>query len=264
METRFYLESDEKLKIRIRAHTLYATNNIEDYLLRMIGSCEGCRLLEIGCGNGNFFPTYSLALRERGLIIGFDVNTDLLVQARRTATNLSTRTVLIPWDFDAHPYPLLDKELDLVIAPFSAYYSKDVPSWIDDTLRIIKTGGRLLLLGPTRENAKELYDLNAELYGVRSMPELDEASKKLHTCFLPYLWNECRNTTVETHIINRKIEFPNAKEFADYYLATWLFEKTRDRTDKQVTLQNVIDSIEALGTLTLSKQVICIEAKKAD
>ncbi len=262
MGTQFYLETGEKLNIRIRAHTLYATNNIEDYLLRTIEGCEGCRLLEIGCGNGNFFPTYSLALRETGLIIGFDVNTDLLVQARRTATNLGTPAVLIPWDFDVHPYPLLDEELDLVIAPFSAYYSRDVPSWIDDTLRIIKTGGRLLLLGPTRENARELHDLNAELYGVRSMPELDEASEKLHTCFLPYLRNECGNTTVGTHTINRQIEFPSAKEFADYYLATWLFEKTRDRMGKQVTFQDVIESIESLGTLTLSKQVICIEARK--
>src|ERR1700730_8617925 len=95
-----YLETAEKLKIRIHAHTAYANFQLEDWLSEWLSNTDGCRLLEMGCGDGNFFPTYAQVLGERGFIIGCDINHDLLRKAREASRELATSAIIVPWNFD--------------------------------------------------------------------------------------------------------------------------------------------------------------------
>ena len=60
--------------------------------------------------------------------------------------------MILPWNFDVHPYPLLDEEVDVLTTPFCAYYTSNVSGWIEDSLRVVKKSGKLLLLGPTKDN----------------------------------------------------------------------------------------------------------------
>ncbi|UCC44072.1 MAG: class I SAM-dependent methyltransferase [Candidatus Zixiibacteriota bacterium] len=255
-----YLETEEKLKIRIRAHTAYASVRLEDWLSDWLGKAYGCRLLEIGCGDGNFFPTYAQSLGHDGLITGFDINLELLHKARAVAEHIETPTIVFAWDFDVHPYPLLDEEVDILIAPFSAYYTNDVSGWVDDSLRVTKKKGRLLLLGPTRDNAHELYELNETVTGIGTVPETDETSTKLEDTFLPEL-QERLSGRVKTIILDRNIVFPDAESFAEYYFATWLYEKTLERLKKPVEFESVLRAAQRTS-LKLSKRIVCIEARK--
>lgn len=256
-----YIETQEKLDIRIRAHTKYANFQLEDWILNWIGNAKGCRLFELGCGDGNFFPTYAQAIGTKGLIIGFDINQDLLIKAREIASPLKTTTILLHWDFDNHPYPLLDEEVDILIAPFSAYYTKEVTKWINDGLRVLKTGGRFLLFGPTKDNAKELYELNEVVTGIKSVPETNETSTKLEIAFLPELQKRLGNEQVNRTILDRKIIFPSPEDFARYYFATWLHERTREKIGKCIEFEAVARAAKRT-TMTLSKRIICIEACK--
>lgn len=255
-----YTETEERLKIRIRAHTAYANFTLDDWLSGWLGKPNGCRLLEIGCGDGNFFPTYAQALGKSGLIIAFDINRNLLQEARTSAERLDTPTIVFPWDFDVHPYPLLDKEVDILIAPFSAYYTNDVSRWLEDSLRVVKKGGRLLLLGPARDNAQELYELNEMVTGIKSVPETDETSAKLEEAFLPQL-QERLSGAVQATILDRHIIFPSPEEFTRYYFATWLYEKTQERMASPVEFESVLKAAQKTS-LKLSKRTVCIEAYK--
>jgi len=255
-----YLETEEKLKIRIQAHTAFANLKLEDWFLGRLQDFYGCRLLEIGCGDGNFFPTYSQVLGQSGLIIGFDKNQNLLLDAREIGRRLITPTIIFHWDFEHHPYPLLDEEVDVLIASFSAYYTKDVSGWIEDGLRVIKKGGRLFLLGPTKDNAKELYELNEMVTGIKSVPETDETTKKLEEAFLPELQKRLGDQVRKT-ILDREILFPSPEEFARYYFATWLYEKTQEKIEKPITFESVHEAAQRTSS-KLNKQIICIEASK--
>jgi ubiquinone/menaquinone biosynthesis C-methylase UbiE len=255
-----YLETEEKLKIRIHAHTEYANFKLEDWLSNWLGDAEGCRLVEIGCGDGNFFPIYEQALGKNGLIIGLDINRELLNKARSIGRKLTTPTIVLAWDFNQHPYPLLDNETDILTAPFSAYYSEDPVSWVEDTLRVVKNGGRLILLGPTKNNAQELYDLNKAVTGIRSIPETDETSAKLEEHFLPELQKRLGDQVKKT-ILDRQIVFPSPEEFAQYYFATWLYEKTQEKIKETIEFESVIGALKGTS-LKLNKEVICIEAVK--
>ena len=55
----YYVETEDKLKVRIHAHTVYANFQLEDWLSEWLSNADGYRLLEMGCGDGNFLLTYA-------------------------------------------------------------------------------------------------------------------------------------------------------------------------------------------------------------
>ena len=255
-----YVETESKLRIRIRAHKEFANLDLEGWIARWLGPAEGKRLLELGCGDGNFFSTYAQALGPAGQIIGFDVSPELLNLARRRGMEVPTPVLVMKWNFDHHPFPLLDQEVDFVVAPYSAYYTTNVNSWIEEAFRLLKGSGRILLLGPTVDNAKELYDLNELVSGVRSIEEIDKAGSRLEREFLPALKAHA-GCEVRSSLLDRRIEFPSPEEFAGYYFATWLFEKTQQQVGKKIELEAVIAGARKVG-LSLNKQITCIEVLK--
>jgi len=254
-----YSETHEKLKVRIRAHTEYANFKLQDWLLNWLGNAKGCRLLDIGCGDGSYFLIYEKALGSDGLIIGLDINQDLLTKAREIGIQLRTPTIVLPWDFDNHPYPLLDKEVDLCVALFSAYYAKDVPAWVEDSLRVVKKGGRMLLVGPTEDNARELYELNEIITGIKSVAETDYTTAQLKGAFLPELQRRLGDR-VRERTLDSQIIFPSPEEFAKYYFATWLYEITQKKVGKAIQFEAVVKAIKKTS-MRLSKRMISIEAQ---
>jgi ubiquinone/menaquinone biosynthesis C-methylase UbiE len=255
-----FKETEEKLKIRIRAHTDYANFALEDWIGNWLGEVQGQCLLEVGCGDGNFFEAYSSRLGQQGLIIGMDKGKDLLHKAREKTASLRTSSVLIPWDYDDHPWPILDEQADVSTAPYSAYYTADAEAWVEEALRVTRKGGRLLLLGPTEENARELYALNEIVSGTKTVPETDEVTDKLERAFFPALEERLGERASKT-ILDRRILFPTPVEFARYYLATMLYDRTASRLNREVSLD---EATEAAGrtSLELNKQIVCIEAVK--
>jgi ubiquinone/menaquinone biosynthesis C-methylase UbiE len=257
----FYLETSEKLSVRIQAHTQFTNLQLEDWFAAELRGAAGKHLLEIGCGDGNFFPTYSNVLGPQGEIVGLDVNADLIERARKTGQALGTPTTVQTWDFDHHPFPVEPASMDFVLAPFSAYYTKDATAWIDDALRVLAPGGRLILLGPTKENAEELYQLNELVTGIASVAETDTVSGRLEAEFLPILQGH-PELQVESLIIERDIEFPTSDAFARYYFATWLNEKTQQRTGRAPGFEEVVHAVDRIGR-RLNKKVACIKASKS-
>jgi len=55
----YYVETEDKLKVRIHAHTVYANLQLQDWLSEWLSNADGYRLLEMGCGDGNFLLTYA-------------------------------------------------------------------------------------------------------------------------------------------------------------------------------------------------------------
>lgn len=257
----YYRETSEKLQIRIQAHTQFTNRKLEDWFLEQLSTAHGRRLLEIGCGDGNYFPTYSHALGKQGQITGFDMSPELIRKAAMRAAACETPIRVIEWNFDKHPYPFADGEMDYVVAPFSAYYTKDVPAWVADGLRVLTHGGQMLLLGPTRDNSRELYELNKLVTGVSHVPETDDTSNKMESAFLPALmaYSELQMNQI---IIEREIVFPTATDFARYYFATGLYETTTEKTGRHVNLAQVVEAVQQVG-LRLNKKIICLKASKA-
>jgi ubiquinone/menaquinone biosynthesis C-methylase UbiE len=255
-----YQETERNLQTRIRAHKEYANFTLEDWLQDWLGDVSGQRLLEVGCGDGNFFATYAQALGPGGMILGLDLGPDLLYKAREKARALPTPVLVFPWNYDHHPWPFLDEEMDIIIAPFSAYYTRDVSAWVEEALRVASRRSRLLLLGPTQDNARELYEFNEHLTGIKTVPETDSTTGKLEEYILPELRHRLGGGVART-ILDRQLIFPSVAEFARYYQATLLYDRTCRALGRTIPFEEVMAAASQTN-LRLSKQIICITALK--
>jgi SAM-dependent methyltransferase len=252
-----YSETDERLAVRIRAHTEYTNLQLEDWLRARLGVKAGGRVLDIACGNGNFFPVYSACVGEKGLLVGVDVSDSLLAAARRKASQLACPALILRHDFN-NPLPFLDAEFDFSLCLFAAYYAKDPQAWLDEVLRVTRAEGAICLLGPTEDNARELYELNEALTGVGQIEDTDFTTARLTDEFLPALRARL-GSRVRTEIIDRRIQFPSAVEFARYYLATWLYERTAERVGRSYSLADVEAKVHSHS---LSKRVVALMAQR--
>ncbi len=251
-----YAETDSRLAVRIRAHTEFANFQLEDWLADQMDVPPGGRVLDVACGNGNFFPIYSSKVGPKGLVVGFDVSDSLLAAAQQRAAELETPCLVYKWNFD-NPLPLLDRDFHCTLCMFAAYYAKDAQVWVDEVLRVTRPGGQLLVLGPADDNAVELYDLNRAVTGIKEVEETDFTTRRLTQEFLPALRKRLGNRA-SSEILDRKIVFPSPCEFARYYLATWLYEKTAERLEREFSVEEVESKV---STCTLSKRVVVLCAR---
>jgi SAM-dependent methyltransferase len=252
-----YAETDKRLAVRIRAHTHFANFQLEDWLADRLRLSAGSRVVDIACGDGNFFPVYAARIGGGGLIVGTDLSDSLLAAARRRLGGLAPRGLILKWNFD-NAYPFLDGEFDCTLCLFAAYYARDARAWVDEAVRVTWPGGQILLIGPADDNAAELYDLNDAVTGTRTVRETDFTTGRLEREFVPALRARL-DGEVHCEILDRKIVFPSPREFADYYLATWLYEKMAEGLGRQFDPEHIESRVR---TCTLSKRVVVVEARR--
>lgn len=225
-----YNEKRDCLSIRIEAHKKYSNFSLDDWLSRNLSIKEGQSLLDIGCGDGNFFGLYGGKLGRGGLVVGIDQSDELLEKASKRETAAST--LLLKWSMN-DTMPFVPSSFNAVISTFAIYYVDDVSRILGDIKRVLRDGGEMLLIGPTDANAKELYDFNELVFGIKRDEKIGIRTNRLQTEFAPAAQGVFKNCRIET--IPSKIQFPSQDEFIRYYKATLLFEESLKKTFRAVT-----------------------------
>ncbi|MBF0330173.1 MAG: class I SAM-dependent methyltransferase [Nitrospirae bacterium] len=216
-----YKESRSALDIRIQAHRNYSSFSLEEWINRSLPLKPGDVVMDIGCGNGNLFPSYEKKLGSTGVIVGMDQSEDLLQKA--ASREGASPKVLLRWDMNEN-LPFIDASFDMVISSFAIYYVDDVKRIVNQIKRLLKDGGSVFLIGPTDRNAAELYDFNKKIFGFGRDEKINRRTNRLEMEFLPAL--EEILGAVKSEIIPSKLVFPNREEFVRYYLATLLYEES--------------------------------------
>jgi SAM-dependent methyltransferase len=118
-------------------------------LRKALGGAPGHRLADIGGGTGN----YALALRREGWgpVV---VDRSLEMLARAAAKGLETVAA------DAQRLPFDDATFDAAMMISMLHHVEDRGAALDEARRILKPGGRLVLMGFTGEDAGTLWILD--------------------------------------------------------------------------------------------------------
>jgi len=100
-------------------------------------------VLDIGCGVG--FLTHEMALQvgKSGKVIGLDKNPEMISHARKRCEGLQQAEFS---KGDAGKLPVDDQTLDAVSCTQVLLYVKDVPNVLAEMQRILKPGGRLVIV----------------------------------------------------------------------------------------------------------------------
>jgi SAM-dependent methyltransferase len=126
-----------------------ASPSVVGPLLAALEGTSGRRLADIGGGTGN----YSLALKREGWApVVVDRSPEML--ARASAKGLETV------EADAQRLPLDDGAFDAVMMISMLHHVEDRPAALAEARRILRPGGRLILMGFTREDSATLWILD--------------------------------------------------------------------------------------------------------
>ncbi|HTY12754.1 MAG TPA: methyltransferase domain-containing protein [Candidatus Omnitrophota bacterium] len=102
------------------------------------------RLLEIGAGNGNFFPRF-FEINDNLVVHAIDHSDTMCAEAERRNRELVDRGRLIIKCADALQMDIADDYFDKVLSINTIYFWPSVEKQLKEVRRVLRTGGQLLL-----------------------------------------------------------------------------------------------------------------------
>lgn len=127
---------------RWRASKLGAiTERLERRLiLELVGDVGNCRVLDVGCGDGEF----ALELARRGAsVVGIDSSSEMIEAARRRAKTHEADIVFQQAEARQLPFP--DGQFDVVTAITILCFVEDAEPVFREIARVIRPGGRFVI-----------------------------------------------------------------------------------------------------------------------
>ena len=112
----------------------------------------GDTVLDLACGTGLNFPHIVERIGPEGRIVGVDLTRAMLVRARRRLARGGWRNVALV-EGDAASLPLASESCEAVLCSYGMVIIPDYRGAIREAVRVLKPGGRLVLLEPKRGSA---------------------------------------------------------------------------------------------------------------
>jgi len=113
------------------------------YLIERANPQPGERVLDIACGTGIVARNVAPRVGSQGLVVGLDVNPDMISMARAAAER---DHVAIEWHISpAEQLPFPDENFDLVFCQFGLMFFTDRHVALKEMHRVLKKGGGLVL-----------------------------------------------------------------------------------------------------------------------
>jgi SAM-dependent methyltransferase len=256
MQDLSYKEKQDHLATRIRAHKEFANFDIDEWIARFLARRPRKTIFDLACGNGNHLQLYLDCVGSGGRVVGIDREASLVDEARRRysgAPNLDLRV----GSMDA-TLPFSAETFDTSFSNFAIYNASDPAFTLRELRRTLRPGGELVLIGPTINNAREIYEFNERLTGTAIDQVTLIRTDRLRREIAPIAREVFGDVTEE--VINAHLAFPNSDEFLRYYMATMLYEEGAEKQGKTVAEMRAAFGKE--GRFILSKEMLAVVARK--
>ncbi|MGL4859829.1 MAG: bifunctional demethylmenaquinone methyltransferase/2-methoxy-6-polyprenyl-1,4-benzoquinol methylase UbiE [Enterobacteriaceae bacterium] len=138
------------------------------------GVRRGQRVLDLAGGTGDLTARFSRLLGDQGEVVLADINDSMLKVGRDKLRDLGVAGNVSYVQANAEKLPFPDDSFDCVIISFGLRNVTDKESALRSMYRVLKPGGRLLVLEfskPLLEPLNKLYDA----YSFHVLPKLGEA-----------------------------------------------------------------------------------------
>jgi ubiquinone/menaquinone biosynthesis C-methylase UbiE len=251
-----YAENLDKLQIRIRAHKEFANFDVATWIDAFCARAPRRRILDLACGSGNHLRMYAGHVGLGGRVVGIDIEPGLVEAAREGHRDLPQVEAVKGSMNDPLPFP--DASFDLVISSFAVYYAADPRATLEEIRRVLQPGGQVALIGPTRNNALEMYEYNGRLTGVAIEEVTLVLTDRLRQEVLPIVRELFDDATDE--VLNSFLTFPNGDEFLAYFESTMVYEETAKK--RGVTREQMRAALPPGDRPVVSKEMLAIVATK--
>ncbi|HOP12057.1 MAG TPA: class I SAM-dependent methyltransferase [Oscillospiraceae bacterium] len=136
---RQYADS-KNLSVRAALHQKYSTNPVSfhDWLFEHYHFFDGCRILELGCGTGDFWTARIDRLPKNTELILSDYSEGMLMTVREKFSDHKNITIR---QIDIQDIPFADETYNFVIANHMLYHVPDLSKGLSEVRRVLKPGG---------------------------------------------------------------------------------------------------------------------------
>lgn len=221
-----YLKNEQyrdasNLYARINIHVRYSTNSYGWFIwvLDQLEVPQNARLLELGCGPGEFWRANLGRIPQDWDITLSDFSSGMLNQARANLSEMSPLPCFEVIDAQSIPYP--DMHFDAVIANHMLYHVPDRSQALREIRRVIKPGGTFYATTVSRRHMAELsalinrFDpsLTFDMSGMTASFSLETAPAQVATYFREIRLRRYPDT----------LRITDAEPLVDYILSTTAF-----------------------------------------
>ena len=150
------------ISIRIRLHSLYSENKEKwfPWIFRQCSIKSGQSILEVGCGNGDFWQENYGRLPKKLKVVLSDNSEGVLKEIKTRFSDTDKRFSFKLMDMESISVP--DSSVDIVIANHVLFYASDIQKTLKEIKRVLKPNGLLI----------------CSTYGPKHMKEISELAKK--------------------------------------------------------------------------------------
>lgn len=150
------------------------STSLAEVLVREAQISEGAYVLDVGTGTGNVALAAARVVGPRGWVVGIDLSTGMLAQARRKVENLPVEFR----EMDAEALQFPDATFDAVVGGFFIAWLTDIVRGMREIYRVLRPGGRVALSTFSQETFQPLNEMTwarMEQYGFPRTPARPEA-----------------------------------------------------------------------------------------
>jgi SAM-dependent methyltransferase len=193
--------SEERLKTRNEAYRrLIQGLNAEDVAFEQVARCAPGRVLDVGCGTGEFAERVATELKADVVAVDISARMVDLTAARGIEARVA----------DVQSLPFDDRSFDCVVANWVLYHVPDLDRAVTEIHRVLEPGGHLVAATVGRDHTVELWRLvgGEPTSGLSVGP--DNGDELLRRVF----------REVERHDADGTLVFPSPRSMRDYIAAT--------------------------------------------
>lgn len=230
-----YEEPKDALNARISAHAQFSNFNLHNWIAVRFKINVADRILDLGCGNGNYTRLFWDFIKPSGYILGLDKNESLINQAINQHNSLPEDNVqFLVQDYD-NPFPDLGAKYNWIFSIYSLYYTEDSLKLLQTIKNKLAPGGTFVVIGPGPENTKDLMEFNYALTGKKAGQEHVERIERIAKEFKPLFMEMFSKEKVGYEEVDSVMEFPDIESYGEYYMSTLLWrESVKDYSEEKI------------------------------
>lgn len=157
--------------VRIQLHKEFGVNpeGWFPWLFRQMDLKENMQVLEVGCGNGEFWKTNITQIPYGCHILLSDISSGMIQDAKK---QLEENTAFSYEVFDCHQIPASENQFDRVAANHVMFYLKNMDMALQEVQRVLKPDGIFLCSTYGSSHMKEISEMAQEFDDRISLSEV--------------------------------------------------------------------------------------------
>lgn len=252
---RLYLAGGtENAARRCDLNTRFGQLDLGTELVRRTRLARGHSIADVGCGTGEHLEIYARVVGPSGRSLGFDFSAAAVKAAQDKGLTAMVAS--------GGAIPLGDDTLDALTCNYAIYYMPDLEGVLDEWVRLVRPGGRIVITGPAANSNAELYRFHLEAAG-RHPSDADRiALGYVDGTVASHLPGELLSEDLS--VLSNPVVFPGNR-FLEYWRATSLFSRTVSPASVDGVLARGAELLQGFPHgFTVTKQVAVLTARRLD